>query len=329
VAAADNRPTASPPGTGSAETGAAGDDPNQENKLRTDEDGNYRNDRDQIVVRYEYENDRRVRNRNNRLVPGLLQQFGDRHDLIPGEEYEVFDKKGGLRGEFVIDEEARVARVKTYPGEAGRWNPELTSPRRDAEYQVEVHGHRGHFYNYETDEIGETVRAYGELRAHPSSDGHRHNVQQTGEGQKGRDYYAQEPLKDVFSQIPWNGGHFFGTSFGGSGQTLNLFPQLEWINQNPDAQEWRRNFYAMEGEWRHHVGDGRKVEVDMRVVPSRDGGPPEGLVARHWIDGNPQEAVYFPNRPPLREDWILENLERAIEESPDDIHSDLMGDNDT
>ncbi|QUX28735.1 DNA/RNA non-specific endonuclease [Nocardiopsis akebiae] len=309
-----------------AQTAPAG--PQGSNARRVDEDGNYRNSLNQIEVRYEYENGKKVRNKNNKLVPGMYTQFGARRNLLPGEEYIVFDKKGGLRGEFTTNDGGRVSKVKTYPGESGRWNPELAEPRKDAEYQVEVQRHPGHYYNYETDGDGETVRAYGELRQIPSNDDYRHDEQQRGEGGKGKEYYARDPLKDVFAQIPWNGGHFFGTGFGGSGQTLNLFPQLEWINQNPAGDDWRRNFYAMEGRWREQLDAGHRVEVDMRVIPSASGGPPEALFVRHWIDGVLQDDVYYPNRPPLKEDWVLDNLERALAEELGDIHSGLIGDDD-
>jgi hypothetical protein len=259
-----------------------------------------------------------VRNLNNSSSPNENPPAPSRTTNEPNTPDN--DRKGKTRGEFKTDDGGRISEIKTYPGQKDSWNPELTTPRNNTKYKVEVNGHPGHHYHYETDSSGKARRAYGELRQIPSKDKYRHDSQQSGAGNDGREHYSDPNLKDVFSEVPWNGGHFFGTSFGGSGQTLNLFPQLEWMNQNRGSKKWTQNFYAMEDRWRAKLATGHRVDVDMEVVPSPGGGPPKGLRVRHWIGGREQPAAYYQNRPPLQEDWIKDNIEEAVLNDLDKIH---------
>ncbi|MCY9786887.1 DNA/RNA non-specific endonuclease [Nocardiopsis sp. EMB25] len=237
--------------------------------------------------------------------PGPNSRFNPRWPLEPNSMYDV---KG--RGKFYTDDEGRITHVETHAGEKGNRNPELKYPRENATYSVEVLENRGHRYHYETDSESRTVHAHGELqRVRSDADQGGLSLEekndiyraadQGAEGRKGGAEYGSDP---EFHDADWDGGHFFGTGFGGSGHTINLYAQLRELNQIQKGTTKETNFFRLEQFWRDQLDAGHDVRVSFEAVYPDEGDVPTVVEVNYSIDGQPQKPIQYQNVPDRRSD---------------------------
>ncbi|RKS06916.1 DNA/RNA non-specific endonuclease [Nocardiopsis sp. Huas11] len=231
--------------------------------------------------------------------PGRNSVFNPKN-LQPNSMYDV---EG--RGRFYTDENRKITYIETHPGEKGNRNPELRNPRADTTYAVEVLENKGHRYYYETDDKSRTAHAHGDLqrvRSEADTGGlsleeknelYRANDQGV-EGRKGGGEY--DPNAD-FHSADWDGGHFIGTGFGGSGHRLNLYAQLRELNQIQTGTTKETNFFRLEQFWREQVDSGKKVEVSFEAVYPEKGEVPTVVEVNYSIDGVPQNPIQYENVP--------------------------------
>jgi hypothetical protein len=142
-------------------------------------------------------------------------------------------------------------------GRPGGWNRHLNWRSRqrvvrqgwqpDTIYRVHNPRSRSD-YVYMTDRHGRVTRAEGQLVLNPA---HRHGGQQVMAG--GADRRAGD-----------EGGHLFGTQFGGAGEGINILPQSARLNSQGQREWWR-----MEQSWADELRAGNQVHV--KIVPKYRG----------------------------------------------------------
>ncbi|WP_160051655.1 DNA/RNA non-specific endonuclease [Nocardiopsis sp. FR26] len=230
----------------------------------------------------------------------------------------VFAPKGGLkanwmyelpgRGKFYTDGEGKVSYIDTHAGEKGDRNPELRKPRPNVTYAVDVLENKGKKYFYETDSHSRTAHAHGELQR-IKSDAENGGLSleekneiyraddQGQEGRKGNRVYKGD---EEYHKTDWDGGHFIGTGFGGSGHRLNLYAQLRELNQQITGGTPETNFFALEREWRAALDAGQAVRVDFEADYGDRGEVPTAIKVKYWIDGEPQEPITYHNQPDVK-----------------------------
>ena len=167
------------------------------------------------------------------------------------------------RGIFHTGADGRVTRVETSYGATGL-NYELHRPQPDTTYVVATAGGTA-THTFQTDSSGRVTRATTDNLTRERarrSDAVQRSVAALG----GSDY---------------NGGHLFGNQFGGGGESLNLIPMLESVNQNRGPH----SFYRLEGLWSSLVRAGVTVTVDIRVTQFDSAGVPAQFTVRWSADG--------------------------------------------
>ncbi|GAA1469748.1 hypothetical protein NE857_29800 [Nocardiopsis exhalans] len=196
--------------------------------------------------------------------PGANTPFAEKSGLKPDS---VYDVKG--RGRFYTDGSGKVSYIDTHPGQKGDRNPDLRVPKEDARYAVDVLEHPGRKYFFETDIESRTTHAHGELRrirvdedgnaaSRNSGDSNGDTGESSGqkksksdpyrsgdqskEGAEGRRDYTEGD--NIYHPAEWDGGHFFGTGFGGSGHRLNIYSQLRELNQPVTGSNKETNFFG-------------------------------------------------------------------------------------
>jgi hypothetical protein len=143
------------------------------------------------------------------------------------------------------------------------WTRELNRGRRGGTnsanwrsntiYQVH-NGRTNSTYVYMTDQHGRVIRAEGQLVLRK---GVRHGTQQGRAG-----HGAGRGVGNAGDE----GGHLFGTQFGGAGEGLNMLPQSAQLNS-----KGRREWYNMEEMWANELRAGNDVHV--RILPTYPRGP--------------------------------------------------------
>jgi hypothetical protein len=218
----------------------------------------------------------------------------------------------GERGRFYTDERGEIRFIDTHAGRKGDLNPELRKPRSHVTYAVDVIEHPGHKYFYETDGSGRTTHAHGALqRLSDDGDGDRKRTEinedyrtsdQSASGSRGAATYRHMP---EYPEGQWDGGHYFGTGFGGSGHHINLHTQLRMLNQNQTGGVPENNFYALEKLWRKLLKENRHVEVSFQVTyPSNGGNIPSAVEVTYWVDGKKQTVIDYRNVPDPKNEGI-------------------------
>ncbi|RKS05672.1 DNA/RNA non-specific endonuclease [Nocardiopsis sp. Huas11] len=235
--------------------------------------------------------------------PGPRSVFKPKWGLEPNSMYDL-----GHRGRFYTDDSGEIRFVDTHAGVKGDLNPELRNPRPNATYAVDVNEHPGHKYFYETDGSRRTTHAHGDLqRLSDEVEGDRKRSEinedyrasdQGVSGGRGRQAY--KPMAE-YPEGEWDGGHFIGTGFGGSGHHINLHTQLRLLNQKQTGGVPETNFYALEDHWRDLLANDHRVDVSFDVTyPSTGGQVPTAVRVRYSIDGVEQEPIRYRNVPAPR-----------------------------
>ncbi|MFE3696649.1 alpha/beta hydrolase [Nocardia tengchongensis] len=249
--------------------------------------------------------------------------------LDPSTAYRVTDSAGRDRGLFITGPDGHVAEVVTDSGrkqtrnpalrrmEGEGFNPDLRRPFPDAVYTVDNR------FIYSTDTQGRVVQAEGRMELAPSDAGRR-GPDQTPIGHHGEKQYAGinkqtiEDFKELFDREPsiteailfeavrFNGGHLFGTEFGGPGEAINMVPMLESLNQDPGNTTPLENWRKLEGHWEHLLAQDPPPKLNVKISLDYDPHSPE-MTAPMYIDvefavgGTFVDALTFKNIPPRQD----------------------------
>ncbi|WDZ93788.1 DNA/RNA non-specific endonuclease [Nocardiopsis sp. HUAS JQ3] len=242
-------------------------------------------------------------NRNQPGYPGPNSLFGSRGGLKANWLYELPG-----RGKFYTDDTGRIAYVDTHAGEKGDRNPELRKPRPNVTYAVDVLENEGKKYFYETDRSSRTTHAHGDLQRVRSDEENgglsleeKNELyradDQGAEGRRGNRVYTGS---GTYHKTDWDGGHFIGTGFGGSGHRLNLYAQLRELNQQVTGGTPETNFFALEKEWRKVLDSGGTVEADFEAVYEGKGEIPKTIKVKYSINGETQDPIVYHNQPDVK-----------------------------
>ncbi|RIR18131.1 DNA/RNA non-specific endonuclease [Mycobacteroides abscessus] len=159
--------------------------------------------------------------------------------------------------------------VSTESGGPGGWNQELNKPAPNTHYNVDDRFH------YNTDNNSRVGHAHADLDA--SSAAERNGYQQRIAGGPDR--------------LPGDqGGHIFGSQFGGPGEAINLTAMRDTLNSVGN-----REYYNLENDWRSYINEGKKVSVDVEITYPGDSRRPEMYSVRTYVDGNLDSVHSFRN----------------------------------
>ncbi|HIY41502.1 MAG TPA: DNA/RNA non-specific endonuclease, partial [Candidatus Nocardiopsis merdipullorum] len=208
------------------------------------------------------------------------------------------------RGNYYTDNNGKVNYVDTHAGMKGNRNPDLRDPLPETTYAVDVIENKGKKYFYETDGRSRTTHAHGELqRIRMEEGGKTNDLYRAPDQGKENKFGSQDfPENQGYNPKKWDGGHFFGTGFGGSGHHINLHSQLRDLNQKIAGGTKETSFYALESEWRDHLDNNKKVDVWFDAEYSSTYRTPDSVTVRHSVDGVEQPPITYDNTPGLKDE---------------------------
>lgn len=146
--------------------------------------------------------------------------------------------------------------VRVTSGSTGDWNRVLNNPLPNQTYVVD-----GRFV-YRTDAHGRVVAADGHLDALPGG---------------GRNTYQQRVSGRGDRQPGDQGGHLFGTWFGGPGEGINIIPMTSRVNLS--------EYKALEGRWAELVAEGKTIDVQITPRYRGDSTRPDRFTVSWRVDG--------------------------------------------
>ncbi|MEU6580758.1 alpha/beta hydrolase [Nocardia sp. NPDC046763] len=273
---------------------------------------------------------------------GRDERTGAPKPLEPNKAYLVTDKAGRDRGLFITGHDGHVQEVVTDSGRrrmrqllapdpnpapsSGRsrrpkykyvgegFNPDLRRPFPDAVYTVDNR------FIYSTDDHGRVVQAEGRLNL-VDSDTARRGPDQTRIGHDGQNEYGvinKQTIKEfeelfgrkpslaevvLFKTVAFNGGHLFGTEFGGPGEAINMVPMLESLNQDPGNTTPLDNWRKLEGHWEHLLEQDPPPTLNVKISLDYDPHSPEisspmYIDVEYAVDGTLVDTLSFKNIPP-------------------------------
>lgn len=159
--------------------------------------------------------------------------------------------------------------VSAESGGTGAWNHELNNPQPNTHYNVDDK------FQYNTDTNSRVGHAHADLDASSAAD--RNGYQQRIAGGPDR--------------LPGDqGGHIFGSQFGGPGEAINLTAMRDTLNSVGN-----REYYNLEGDWRTYIGEGKQVSVDVEITYPGDSRRPEMYSVKTYVDGNLDSVHSFRN----------------------------------
>ena len=151
-------------------------------------------------------------------------------------------------------------------GTKGAWKKELNKPLENTVYDVD-----GKF-RYVTDAEGRVTHA--ETTLDRLTPGERNAYQQRVAGRGDR--------------LPGDeGGHIFGTRFGGPGEGVNLTAMRRGLNGPGQA-----SYYEMESQWAKAVEDGKPVHTQVHVEYGSGNRPTSYTVQYRIGNGRPITRVF-------------------------------------
>ncbi|BDZ50325.1 hypothetical protein GCM10025867_25660 [Frondihabitans sucicola] len=168
--------------------------------------------------------------------------------------------------------------VELDSGTKGNWTHELYHKNVEANTTYSIDGGK---YLFQTDEHARVVHAEGHLHTVvDAADRARHNGQQVKAGGVDRQWFD-------------DGGHFFGTVFGGPGEGVNITAQWSHLN--------RGSFRDLESSWADTIDEGGAVHVEIDVKYPGESLRPEAYTVYHQVDGTPEWIrTPFDNGPPAK-----------------------------
>lgn len=158
--------------------------------------------------------------------------------------------------------------VQLVSGSKGAWTTDLNLPRPNTTYVVD-----GKFV-YATDDAGRVYKSSATLDDLIA--GERNGYQQRVSGRADR--------------LPTDqGGHIYGTQFGGPGEAINLTAMRADLNSTG-----LREYYQMEQQWAGAIKDGKSVDVTVEIEYAAGSARPEGYDVTYTIDGKTM-TQFFEN----------------------------------
>ncbi|WP_238220118.1 DNA/RNA non-specific endonuclease [Tsukamurella pulmonis] len=143
-------------------------------------------------------------------------------------------------------------------GGKGNWTKELHKPKPDTTYIVD-----GGKFIYNTDSKGRVTETRGLLSDLKPAD--RNGYQQKVSGRADR--------------LPGDqGGHLWGTRFGGPGEGINITAMKESLNQ-----AGKNSFYKIEEQWAKQIAGGNPVDAIIKLAYKGDSVRPSSYVVS-WIN---------------------------------------------
>ncbi|SIL60294.1 Uncharacterised protein [Mycobacteroides abscessus subsp. abscessus] len=159
--------------------------------------------------------------------------------------------------------------VSTESGGPGGWNQELNKPAPNTHYTVDDQ------FRYTTDDLSRVGHAHADLDANSAGD--RNGYQQRIAGGPDR--------------LPGDeGGHIFGTQFGGPGEAINITAMRDTLNSVGN-----REYYNLEGDWRSYISEGKQVSVDVEITYPGDSRRPAMYSVTTYVNGNLDSVHSFRN----------------------------------
>lgn len=159
--------------------------------------------------------------------------------------------------------------VSTESGGPGGWNQDLNKPAPNTHYNVDDR------FQYTTDDqrrVGHAEMTYD----HGAEPGDRNGHQQRIAGGPDR--------------LPGDqGGHIFGTQFGGPGEAINITAMRDTLNQ-----VGARDYYNLEMQWRQLAEQGQ-VQVKVDIAYPGDSMRPESYTVETYVDGKLNSTYHFDN----------------------------------
>lgn len=248
--------------------------------------------------------------------------------LAPNTAYRVYDRTGRDRGLFLTDRDGNIGEIHAQSGRKQpqkrhlrrvEWGfiPDLRKPMPNMTYHVD-----GRF-TYRTDEYGRVVSATGTLEL-DGSDKNRRGPDQTPIGRDGeREYreinrltleeyerkFGREPTPDevlLFRDVRFQGGHLFGTEFGGPGESVNMVPMLEMLNQNKALggavfDNWRLLEKHWEGLLQQRSAPKVDVSIKLEYDPHDPGSTtPKYIRVGYSVNGTLAAKYRYRNIPPRK-----------------------------
>lgn len=160
--------------------------------------------------------------------------------------------------------------VSTESGGPGGWNQELNKPSPNTHYEVDDR------FQYETDanrRVGHAEMSYDS--SHEPSD--RNGYQQRIAGGPDR--------------LPGDeGGHIFGTQFGGPGEGINITAMRDTLNS-----VGTRDYYNLETQWRDLAEQGKQVQVKVDITYPGESMRPNMYAVETYVDGKLLNTYHFKN----------------------------------
>ncbi|MEW1821377.1 DNA/RNA non-specific endonuclease [Arthrobacter sp. NPDC080031] len=155
-------------------------------------------------------------------------------------------------------------------GESGSWNRILNNPKPDTTYIVDKK------FSYTTDSIGRVSESSARLDTLIAKD---------------RNIYQQR-LAGGVDRLPGDdGGHIYGTQFGGPGESINITAMRSDLNRLGN-----RDYYALEQQWAKFIGEGKSIDVDIKMNYSSDSSlRPSIYTVTYKVDNGPVMSRIFKN----------------------------------
>lgn len=210
-------------------------------------------------------------------APGPRTPFAARTDLEPSALYHV---EG--RGDFFTDANGRVVRVEVEYGGRGNLNADLQRLQPETTYVIRPDvdsptAGAAHEHVLLTDAEGRVVQAHTDDLTFADAD--RSASVQSRVGDEGGPGY--------------DGGHLFGTRFGGGGEYGNLVAMLESVNRGAGD-----SFFNLESHWASLLDANPPVRVGVDIMPEFVPGSrvPEAIVVR-WTENGAVFERIFDNIP--------------------------------
>ncbi|NYE95582.1 hypothetical protein FHU41_001832 [Psychromicrobium silvestre] len=160
--------------------------------------------------------------------------------------------------------------LRTTAGVPGAWNKQLNKVKPNTTYVVDQK------FSFKTNASGQVTEGSATLDS--LTPGVRNPYQQK--------------IAGVPDRLPTDdGGHIFGTQFGGPGEAINLTAMRNDLNRLG-----KREYYALEQEWAKAIAEGKVVKVKINIdYPSPDNFRPKRYRIEYQIDSGPLKTQTFKN----------------------------------